>query len=105
MKTKERILQTTLLLFNDEGEPNVTTVDISHEMDISPGNLYYHYKGKEALIVALYDRFESEMVDILRAPLEKTLDSDNAWYYLYVVFEQIYNFRFFYHNLTDILQR
>ena len=105
MKTSERILVTSLLLFNEEGEPNVTTVDISNEMEISPGNLYYHFKGKEAIIEALFNRFETDLSDILRAPLDKTLGVEDSWFYLYVVFEEIYNFRFFYQNLTDLLHR
>ena len=105
MKTRERILHTSLLLFNEEGEPNVTTVDISNEMEISPGNLYYHFKGKEAIIDSLFSHFEITMGDILRAPLEKQLSVEDSWFYLYVVFEEIYNFRFFYQNLSNLLHR
>ena len=105
MKTRDRILLTSLLLFNEEGEPNVTTVDISNEMDISPGNLYYHFKGKEAIIRALFDSFETELIEILKAPTDKALSIEDSWFYLYVVFEEIYNFRFFYQNLSNILQR
>ena len=105
MKTRDRILTTSLLLFNEEGEPNVTTVDISNEMEISPGNLYYHFKGKEAIIEELFATFESELSDILSAPLNKALSVEDSWFYLYVVFEEIYNFRFFYQNLTNLLYR
>ena len=105
MKTKDKILATSLQLFNQDGEPNVTTVDIAHEMDISPGNLYYHFKGKEAIIDDLYRRFDEELTTILRAPLETNISVADSWFYLYVVFEQMYSFRFFYQNLTDILQR
>lgn len=104
MKTREKILYASLALFNEEGEPNVTTVDIAAEIDISPGNLYYHFKGKGVIIVALYEQFESELVDILNAPLAE-LSAEDYWIYLYVVFERIYAFRFFYQNQRDILHR
>lgn len=104
MKTREKILYASLALFNDEGEPNVTTVDIAAEIDISPGNLYYHFKGKGAIIIELYGQFESELVDILNASLE-SLTIEDRWVYLYVLFERIYAFRFFYENQHDILHR
>jgi len=105
MKTKDRILLTSLTLFNDEGEPNVTTVDIATEMDISPGNLYYHFKGKEAIIERLYLIMEQELNEVLQAPIKNDIDAENAWFYLYVVFEQIHKYQFFYRNIADILSR
>ncbi len=105
MKTRERILQTGLFLFNGEGTPHVTTVDIANEMNISPGNLYYHFKGKEVIIEALYHRFDEALTDILQAPLKQKLQLEDSWYYIYVVFEEMYHYRFIYHNMSDLLQR
>ncbi len=105
MKTRERILLTSLLLFNEEGESHVTTVDIANEMDISPGNLYYHFKGKEVIIETLYNRFDESITEILQAPLNKAIQLEDSWYYLYVVFEEMYHYRFIYQNITDLLQR
>lgn len=103
MKTCDRILATSLLLFNQEGEQNVTTVDIANEMDISPGNLYYHFKGKESIIEALYLTYESELSDLLHQSLENTLSVEDHWLFIYVVFEEIYKFRFFYLNAANIM--
>ncbi len=105
MKTRDRILHTSLLLFNEEGEPNTTTVDIANELDISPGNLYYHFKGKDVIIAELFNQFEHGLGEILSAPLDKPLSVEDNWFYLYVVFEEIYNYRFLYHNLSDLLER
>lgn len=105
MKTKDRILATSLALFNDEGEQNVTTVDIANELDISPGNLYYHFKGKESIITALYGQFEEEINELVCPKAVRKLRLEDQWFYLYVVFEQIYRYRFLYLNLTDITQR
>jgi AcrR family transcriptional regulator len=105
LKTREKILQTSLLLFNEEGESHVTTVDIANEMDISPGNLYYHFKGKEVIIDNLFEKFEDGFSDILHAPIKKELKIEDSWYYLYVVFEEMYHYRFIYQNLSDLLHR
>jgi len=105
MKTRDRILETSLLLFNDEGEHNVTTVDIAAEMDISPGNLYYHFKGKESIIDALFTRFDSEFSALLRESGEARLDLKDYWFFIYVVFEEIYKFRFLFVDLGDIMLR
>lgn len=105
MKTRDKILLSSLALFNTDGEPNVTAVDIANELDISPGNLYYHFHGKDEIIPELYAAFELELVDILSAPLEKNLSAQDTWFYLYIVFEHIFNHRYFYRNLNDILQR
>ncbi|WP_135186072.1 TetR/AcrR family transcriptional regulator, partial [Pseudomonas syringae] len=40
MKTRDRILECALTLFNQQGEPNVSTLEIANEMGISPGNQY-----------------------------------------------------------------
>ncbi len=105
MKTKDRILKTSLALFNEEGEPNVSTVDIASELEMSPGNLYYHFKGKEPIIKSLYNDYEVEMLDVLSAPINHPLRIDDNWIYMYIIFEEIYDFRFFYYNLAELLSR
>lgn len=105
MKTKEKILQYSLQLFNDEGEQNVTPVDIANVLDISPGNLYYHFKGKDPIIHQLFLDFEEEFLMVLNAPIDKPLELSDNWVYFYILFEEIADFRFFYRNLQSILER
>lgn len=105
MKTRDRILHTSLYLFNEEGEQNVTTVDIANEMDISPGNLYYHFKGKESIIGALYAQFDHSLSSLLHQSIQDPLNLEEHWLFMYVVFEEIYKFRFFYLNSTELMMR
>jgi AcrR family transcriptional regulator len=60
-KTKQRILDHAIALFNESGVSAVTTNHIAKQLDISPGNLYYHYPNKEAIIRAIFYRMVEEM--------------------------------------------
>ena len=105
VKTRDRILTTSLALFNSEGEAQVSTVDIAAVLGISPGNLYYHFKGKEAIIESLFGDFETELRQVLSAPIGKPLSFEDNWIFIYIVFEEINDFRFFYEGMASILER
>lgn len=105
MKTRDRILHVSLLLFNEEGEAQLSSVDVANALEISPGNLYYHFKGKDAIIRALFDRFEEEMRVILRGSSGGVASIEDNWVYIYILLEEIYDFRFFYRDLAGLLAR
>lgn len=105
MKTRDRILHTSRDLFNAEGEAHQTAVDIANALDISPGNLYYHFKGKDAIIHALFEEFEEEMMVIFRGSRGALRSIEDGWVYTYILLEEIYDFRFFYRNLGALLAR
>jgi len=54
---KEMILQTAVELFNNKGCENTSTRHIADTLGISVGNLYYYFKNKEDIIVAIYEEF------------------------------------------------
>jgi len=94
----------TLVLFNRFGEPNVSTTLISNELGISPGNLYYHYPAKDELINALFDRFERALNDLLNAS-DDVRDVEDAWFFMHTLFELIWQYRFLYRDLNDLLSK
>jgi AcrR family transcriptional regulator len=102
MKTAERILVTSLELFNSQGENNVSSVDIAIELDISPGNLYYHYKGKEVIVSALFGMYQQQSLTILHALEKDTTQLEEFFCLLYLLLEHIYLFRFLFHNPADL---
>jgi AcrR family transcriptional regulator len=104
-RTRERILAVALQLFNARGEVNVTTGMIADELNISPGNLYYHFRNKDQIVERLFERFE-ERISI--APPEPTAGAgaiEDLWLYLHLMFEAIWDYRFLYRNLDDIVGR
>jgi len=103
-RTAERILEVTLELFNRFGEPNVSTTVISAELRISPGNLYYHYPAKDELINALVDRYERALAELLGAA-EDVRNVEDAWLFVHMLFELIWNYRFLYRDLNDLLSK
>jgi len=103
-RTAERILEVTLDLFNRFGEPNVSTTLISAEMGISPGNLYYHYPAKDELVNSLFDRYERALSELLNAS-DNVRDVEDAWFFMHTLFELIWQYRFLYRDLNDLLSR
>jgi AcrR family transcriptional regulator len=101
-RTAQRILEVTLELFNRFGEPNVSTTLISAELGISPGNLYYHYPAKDELINSLFDAFESALADLLHAA-QDVRNVEDAWLFVHMLFELVWQYRFLYRDLNDLL--
>jgi AcrR family transcriptional regulator len=60
MKTKDRIVQTSIELFNRSGVVAITTNHIAKELNISPGNLYFHFANKEEIIRQIFKQMAKE---------------------------------------------
>jgi AcrR family transcriptional regulator len=103
-RTAERILEVTLEMFNRFGEPNVSTTAISAELNISPGNLYYHYPAKDELINSLVDRYRRALAELLGAA-DSVRNVEDAWLFVHMLFELIWSYRFLYRDLNDLLSK
>ena len=103
-RTAERILDVTLELYNRFGEPNVSTNLISAELGISPGNLYYHYPAKDELVNSLFDRYEHSLTELLGAA-DSVSNIEDAWLFFHMLFELIWQYRFLYRDLNDLLSK
>ena len=105
MKTRDRILECALDLFNQQGEPNVSTLEIATEMGISPGNLYYHFHGKEPIIMALLERFHDDLTPLLAPPGDVELDAEDYWLFLHLIVERLAQYRFLFQDLSNLAGR
>ena len=104
-QTRQRILDASLAMFNAQGEPNVTTNHIADELEISPGNLYYHFRNKENIVEHIFARFEARMDQALLVPDDRLPNLEDVWLQLHLVFECMWDYRFLYRDLVDILSR
>ena len=53
---KNEILDTAEKLFISKGYEKTSTTDILNEIGIARGTLYYHFKSKEDILIAMIDR-------------------------------------------------
>jgi AcrR family transcriptional regulator len=61
IKTKDKILATSLRLFNQQGVDTLTVRDIAQEVGISHGNLCYHFANVEEIVFRLYENLVAEL--------------------------------------------
>jgi len=102
MKTKERILLTSIDLFNRSGVVSVTTNHIAKAMGISPGNLYFHYDNKEEILVELFKRMNKETYQIWR--ITKKLPK-NPLAFIDENFELYWKYRFFHREMYSLRRK
>ena len=100
--TRNRILVASLLLFNEHGEQRTTTNQIADEVDISPGNLHYHFPKKHLIVDALLDEFQADARRLLAAPDAATLD--DYWVFLHLLLELTAAYRFLFRDLEALAE-
>ncbi|GAL28758.1 TetR/AcrR family transcriptional regulator [Vibrio maritimus] len=105
MKTRDKIVYAALDLFNTDGERNVTTNHIAAHIEISPGNLYYHFRNKQEIVREIFALYSQELIERF-TPVQGQQESLALLkHYLDSIFTLMWKYRFFYANLPEILQR
>lgn len=103
MKTKDKIILASLDLFNEKGERNVTTNHIAAHLNMSPGNLYYHFRNKTDIIYEIFLQYEMLVDHYLRLPSNSDLTIEHMVFYLESVFDGLWSYRFFHRDLEYLL--
>jgi AcrR family transcriptional regulator len=67
--------------------------------------LYYHFRNKDDIIEQLFAGYEARMDTALAAPEGRLPGLEDIWLQLHLVFECIWDYRFLYRDLVDILSR
>lgn len=96
--TRDHVLEVCRKLFNAKSPSAVTTAEIAAEAGINEGNLYYYFKKKEAILVALFDLFEADVIPVAGSAGVDLSLPDPYTEYQRSWFELMWKWRFFYRD-------
>jgi AcrR family transcriptional regulator len=99
LRTRDRILATSLELFNAEGVVKVSASRIAAELGMSQGNLHYHFRRKEEIVDWLLRRYAQELEPVLAGPAADLASIDDLWLFMHLGFEKILEYRFVYRDI------
>jgi AcrR family transcriptional regulator len=102
---RERALDAALTLFNDAGTAAVSTNHIAAAAGISPGNLYYHFRNKEEVIRALFERLFGAYARIFVLPENRAPTLVDLRRLVRANFDLLWEYRFAYRELAALLRR
>ncbi len=105
MSTKERIIETAIHLFNEQGTGAVSTNHIAEALSISPGNLYYHFRNKQEIIRAILERMIARWESLYTFPEEHAPRLTDVQQIVTKNFLLVWDYRFFYRELSALVQR
>lgn len=103
-QTRGRVLDAARKLFNERGTAVVSTNHIAAEAGISPGNLYYHFKDKQAIIRGLFVRYANALDDRWRTDDDAGQNLETLGANLRVTSELAWENRFFQRELLALLR-
>jgi AcrR family transcriptional regulator len=107
--TKTRILAGALALFNAHGVGAMSALDIATALGISPGHLYYHFKGKPELLAALAAAYQFEVDMILKSAVAACRGEgatlETLWTHVHILAEEAWDARFLYREAGALALR
>lgn len=102
ISTRDRILNASLELFNLQGERQVSTNHIAAHLAMSPGNLYYHFPNKAAIVLCLFENYEQAVRQALARPTRALTLADKAQY-LQALLHLMWQYRFLQRDIEPLL--
>lgn len=105
MKTKEKILEIALQMFNDLGTTEVSSRNISDKMSISYGNLCYHFPKKADIILTLYSRMQEEVNEQIQNIRKEIFRLDFMVSSLKGLLNVLYKYRFVFLENVQLIRK
>lgn len=105
MKTKDRILDSALRLFNKSGVDRVTVRNIAAETGISHGNLAYHFPSRDDIVYRLYLRLVDEFNALMASLQSATVDIIQLLKSNQHAFTVFYKYRFLFLDFMHVMRQ
>lgn len=105
MKTKKRILEAALQLFNAEGIGNVSMRRIAEAAGIQIGNLTYHYKNRDTLVESLLKQLMEELDEEIQRTQRAKVNLNTLWNALLNVYQIQNRYRFLMLDLLHMFRQ
>lgn len=105
MKTNEKIVGKALTLFNEKGVDQVSSLEISQSLNISYGNLTYHYKKKDDIVLALYAQMQQSLDTSINRLVQCIFEETFYPKLVNEIFDVIWNYRFIYLNINSLMNQ
>ena len=105
MGNRERIIEASLELFNAHGVRSVTTNHIAAHISISAGNLYYHFRNKEEIVREIFPRIAETARNAIALPEEGDVTAAQVGRYHLAGIRSLWEYRFFFRDLWELLSR
>lgn len=101
---RDRILSTSIELFNQSGVVAITTNHIASHLRISPGNLYFHFRNKEEIICELFDRMCDDIYSVW-IPNNKIDTTASPIELIEKTYDVFWSYRFFHREMYHLRRR
>jgi AcrR family transcriptional regulator len=104
IKTKQRILNVSKDLFNEHGYNQVTIRMIALKLQMSSGNLNYHYRKREEILEALYFEMVEDFDQRLDSLPKTELSIERIKNTIHASMERMIGYKFIWTDLFTILK-
>ena len=105
MTTKDKIIEASVLLFNEQGVEGITTRHIAKHLGMSQGNLHYHYPNKNQIILTIFEGFLDQIKAAEHRSSTDIFVKDDVLASLIANFKIMYEFRFLFKDHELVWRR
>ena len=101
-KTKEKILNTALELYNTKGVGNVSIRELAKQVNISHSSLIYHFPDQESILLELHNQMLKKAIKLNEELNSSSVDLKQHFHATKIGFSVVFEFRFLFNDLNEV---